>query len=264
MDIQEALELLKQYQGEIAHLKTLRYSDNQRWLWKSKVDVVLEAAFGKDSEEYRWLNPNFFFAIGGLTDAREQQDYLRTLEEYKLGIEKILQKYEILGIPVPSHAVKSPEEKGVVKEIKETLEPPNAFIAHGGETLALDKLQEFLDALGVIPIIAEKQPSENRSIDEQVSWCLGKCDCAVILANKGDIDSGTKEFIPRGNVLIEVGRCQERFPSKTIYLLEEGATFPSNISEKVWEHFTQDNMEKAFIKIAKELRAFGIIKATKP
>ena len=45
--------------------------------------------------------------------------------------------------------------------------------------------------------------------------------------------------------------------------MEEGATFPSNIDEKVWEHFTQDNMEKAFIKVANELRASGLIKVVK-
>jgi hypothetical protein len=42
-------------------------------------------------------------------------------------------------------------------------------------------------------------------------------------------------------------------------LKEEGCKFPSNITPKVWENFTQDNMENAFIKVAKELKAFGII-----
>jgi len=49
-----------------------------------------------------------------------------------------------------------------------------------------------------------------------------------------------------------------------VYLLEEGATFPTDISEKVWERFTHECMDKALTKVAKELVAFGIIKAVKP
>jgi len=144
------------------------------------------------------------------------------------------------------------------------LAPPKAFIAHSGETPTLSKLKQFLNALGVIPTIAEEQPSEDRSIGEQVDWCLSQCDSAIILATQGDIDGLTGEFLPRGNILIEVGKCQEKFPSRTIYLKEEGTKFPSNISEKVWESFTQSNMDKAFIKVANELRAVGLIKAAKP
>lgn len=103
MEIQEALELLRKYLDEIANLRTLRYGNNERWLWKSKVNVILEAAFGKDSDEYMWLNPTSGF-VGwiGMTDADEQREYSRALDNYELEIIKILQKYEILGIPAPS------------------------------------------------------------------------------------------------------------------------------------------------------------------
>lgn len=141
---------------------------------------------------------------------------------------------------------------------------PKAFIAHGGDSTARRKLCEFLDALKVIPIIAEKEPSESRSVDDHIDWCLAQSDCAIILATKGDIDGKTRKWIPRGNILIEIGKIQERFPRKTVYLLEEGATFPTNVSEKVWERFTHECMDRAFIKIAKELVAFRIIKAVKP
>jgi len=141
--------------------------------------------------------------------------------------------------------------------------PPKAFIAHRGKIAARDKLKDFLTALGVTPIIVEEQPSEGRSIDKNVEHYLKQCDCAIILATKGDVDGHTGEFIPRGNILVEIGRSQELFANRMVYLLEEEAKFPTNIAEKVWERFTQDNMEKAFIKVAKELRAFGLIKAVK-
>ena len=145
-----------------------------------------------------------------------------------------------------------------------TAASPKAFIAHGGKSPALTKLCDFLSALGVKPLVVEDEPSEGRSIGEQVKWCLDRCDCAIVLATKGDIDGNTGEFIPRGNVLNEIGRFQEKFSSRIVYLIESGTKFPTNISEKVLERFKPQSMDKAFIKVAKELTAFGLIKAVKP
>jgi len=143
-------------------------------------------------------------------------------------------------------------------------EPPKAFIAHGGDSPALRKLKSFLEALGVQPLIVEEQPSEGRSVGENVDWYARKADCAIILATKGDIDGKTGRFIPRGNVLIEIGKSQELFKDRIIYLLQAGTKSPTNISEKVWGRFTTQRMDDAFIKIAKELNKFGILKAVKP
>jgi predicted nucleotide-binding protein len=143
-------------------------------------------------------------------------------------------------------------------------EPPKAFIAHGGKSEAQDKLCQFLTALGVTPLIVEEQPSEGRSVGENVDHYARQADCAIILATKGDIDSKTGRFIPRGNVLIEIGKAQEVFKDRIIYLLQAGTKFPTDISEKVRERFTSQNMDKAFIKIAKELTKFGILRAVKP
>jgi len=142
--------------------------------------------------------------------------------------------------------------------------PPEAFIAHGGSSDSLRKLTEFLRALGVNPLVVEDQASEDRSANENVEHYLRQADCAIVLATKGDIDGKTGNFLPRGNVLVEAGRFQERFEGRIIYLLEEGATLPSNIREKVWESFTQGNMERAFMKVGKEFTAFGIIKTARP
>jgi predicted nucleotide-binding protein len=158
--------------------------------------------------------------------------------------------------------ISSIEEYGI-PEKQERAVPPKAFIAHGGKTAARGKLEDFLTALGVTPIIVEEQPSQGRSKDKNVEHYLKQCDCAIILATKGDVDGRTGEFIPRGNILIEIGRCQEILPDRMIYLLEEGAKFPTDIDEKVWERFTKESIDKAFVKIAKELRAFGLLKAMK-
>lgn len=141
---------------------------------------------------------------------------------------------------------------------------PKAFIAHGGDSPALRKLKNFLEALGIEPLVVEEQASENRSVGDNVDYYARQADFAIILATKGDIDGQTGGFIPRGNVLIEIGKSQEIFKDRIIYLLQAGTKFPTNISEKVWGRFTTERMDDAFIKIARELTEMKILKAVKP
>ncbi len=140
--------------------------------------------------------------------------------------------------------------------------PPKAFVSHGKESVALNKLEEFLRALGVEPIIVKEQPSLDRTVDDKVNYYLSQADFVVILAT-GDDEIGGK-LHPRQNVIHEIGLAQKTHVGKIIYLLEAGAEFPSNISPKVWERFKQRNMMKAFLCIVRELRAYGILKVIKP
>jgi predicted nucleotide-binding protein len=136
------------------------------------------------------------------------------------------------------------------------------FISHGNETKALFKMERFLRGIGIAPIIVKHEPSLGKSLDDLVEEQMDTCIAVIILATKGDKikdEKGEEYFQPRPNVIHEIGLAQEKVKEKIIYLKEEGCRFPSNITPKVWENFTQDNMENAFIKVAKELKAFGII-----
>jgi hypothetical protein len=131
------------------------------------------------------------------------------------------------------------------------------FVSHGKETIALGKVERFLRAVGAHPIIVVRGPSEGMSVDDLVETRLNEADCAIILATADDDISGKKQ--PRLNVIHEIGLAQEKLQNKVIYLIEEGCEFPSNVQPKVWENFTQQNMEAAFEKIMKEMRAFGLL-----
>jgi len=254
VDIKKALELLKQYLSEIERLKPLEYNNNEWPLWKDKVKVVVESAFGDNSDEYNHVNPQPWFSPYR-TRKERQEDYLRLLNEYELGITKILQKYEIIGIT----------SSYKVKNNKSEVERPKAFIAHGGESARLRKVCEFLAALGVEPVVVERSASEGRSTEENVEKRMEDSDCAINFAEYGsiqDVKTGVKH--PRLNVIDELGRARQKHPNRTILLLEKGVVLPSNESGIIYEHFTKRNMEKAFIKVARELKAFGIIKAVKP
>jgi hypothetical protein len=134
MEIQKALELLRQYRDEVNDLKTLPPYKNEYWLWENKVHVVSKDTFGVDSEEYLWLHPRPRIKLYEMAEAEKREEYLRDLRERELGITKILEKYEIIGIPTTSEV----GERSL----------PSVFIVHGGESAALNKLCSFLKALG--------------------------------------------------------------------------------------------------------------------
>ena len=252
MDKDKAIELLKQALTEIPRLRELHFDNQQYKLWRSKIRVILEDTFGSNSREYEVFSRSGSQAhirTPLMPDSIHQDDYIANLTSHETALKSIIQKYEILGI----------EEKPAV-----IAERPKVFIAHGGESPSLNKLREFLEALGVEPLVVEEQPSEGRSVGENVDWYARQADCAIILATKGDIDGKTGRFIPRGNVLIEIGKSQELFKDRIVYLLQAGTKFPTNISEKVWGRFTTQRMDDAFIKIARELKKFGILRAVKP
>lgn len=159
------------------------------------------------------------------------------------------------------------ERLGYLKEGKTVVigEPPKAFIAHGGRSGVLDKLREFIQALGINPLIVELLPTKGMSVDDKVNKYIKDADCGIVLATGGGIvDKKSEKQHPRLNVIDEFERLRTVFPDKTILLLEKGITLPSNVSGLTYEPFVRQSMDRAFIAIARELAAFGILKAVKP
>jgi len=149
--------------------------------------------------------------------------------------------------------------------VKKTLneEPPKAFIAHEGETTALNKLKGFLDALNVKYLIAEIVPSNGRLVEPQVTWTYGQSDFVIILATKGKaINRKTGKPYMGLNIADELGRAREA-KKHIILLLQQGVEPHTNISGIVHERFTPQSMDKAFTKIARELRNWNYIKTGK-
>jgi len=157
---------------------------------------------------------------------------------------------------------------GILKNNNETSsKPPKAFIAHGGRSGILDKLREFVEALGIKPIIVELSASKGMSVDDKVNNYIKDADCGIVLATKGGIiDTKSKKPIqhPRLNVIDELERLRAAFPEKTILLVERGVDLPSNISGLTYEPFVGQSMDRAFSAIARELVSFSILRAMKP
>jgi len=251
MDKKEAISFLKQSLSEIPELAKLPCDNQEFKLWCHTVETVIKKTLDSDDyDTFESVKPLDYLDYIGIENIEQLIDYPKKLKDYETALKSIIKKYEILGFDT-----KPANVAGL---------PPKAFIAHGGESPALNKLTKFLVALGVEPLVVEDQASEDRSVGENVDWYSQQADFAIILAAKGDIDGKTGQFIPRGNVLMEIGKLQLLFKGKIIYLLQSNAKFPSNISEKVWARFSPQSMDNSFTAIARELKAFGILKTVKP
>lgn len=249
MDKDKAIGLLKQALSEIPHLRELHHErDRQGFqLWHDNVQNIIKAALDADDLK-RFSSWRPVHVRGMFPDDVYQKDYLDRLTDYETALLSIIQKHEMLGVET--------------KPPTTTELPPKAFISHGKESVALNKLEEFLRALGVEPLIVKEQPSLDKTVDDKVNYYLNQADFVVTLATGDDKIEG--KLHPRQNVIHEIGLAQNTHAGKIIYLLEEGTEFPSNIRPKVYEPFKQRNMMNAFLHIAKELRAYGILRAVKP
>ncbi|GAJ19900.1 unnamed protein product, partial [marine sediment metagenome] len=67
-----------------------------------------------------------------------------------------------------NRGVRDEQGNRIDKSQQISTEPPKAFIVHGGKSGVLDKLREFVEALGVQPLIVEMLPSKGMSVADKV------------------------------------------------------------------------------------------------
>ncbi len=247
MDKGRAIELLKQTLTKVSHLRGLHHGNQEFNLWHMEVRDIIKA--GLEPDDLNKLGSPRATHYQG-SDEEYQKEYLDWLGDYETGLKSIIRKYEILGIPETYDSTTAVADK------------PKAFVSHGKGEGALLKLERFLNELGVQPIIAKDQPNLDRTVDKKVEDCLSEADFVIILAT-GD-DKVEDKLQPRQNVIHEIGLAQKTHAGKIIYLLEEGAEFPSNIRPKVYESFARQSMDRAFTAIVREMRKLGFLIAVKP
>jgi len=252
LDKQRAIELLKQKSKEAVHIASRHYYNNEYIPWRRNIEDILESAFGVTSTEYKRIVDIPSKTLKG-TYAEKRRGYVRFIHRIQQEVNSIIQKHEVFEVETePSNLPKT---------------PPKAFIAHGGRSGVLDKLREFIEALGIEPVIVELSPSRGMTVDAKVNTYIKDADCGIVLARKGgivDTTGTTPKQHPRLNVIDELERLRAAFPEKTILLVERGVDLPSNVSGLTYEPFVGQSMDRAFTAIARELTAFGILKTVKP
>jgi len=254
-DVDEAIDTLKNAVSKISLLRSSYAFSPEHVEFIQSTGLEISRIFGPDSP----VGHNFAAIIYQNTEPFVASVFNIEQEKVRLNHKAYLRGLDVAEGILKS-AVSQLQRHGadrILTESRIKRGEGRVFISHGKESAALRKVERFLRALGLEPVIVILGASEGLAVDDLVEKRMSESDCALILATADDEIEGRKQ--PRLNVMHEIGLAQEKFGNKVIYLKENGCEFPSNVRPKVWENFTQDNMENAFEKISKELRAFGLI-----
>ena len=156
------------------------------------------------------------------------------------------------------------DKHGKVIKIRQLIgaKPPKAYVIHGGKSAALTKLKIFLNALGVKYVLAGVEDGYLKLFEKQDKVIHEPCDFAIILGNKsGVINNKTRVNCNQMNIGEALDRAKEKFGDKIIILLETGVKLNINNKGILSERFTPQSMDKAFIKIAKAVQKWRLIKS---
>ena len=221
---------------------------HMRWdLWIDEVESFLRRTLGDlaEKEFKEAMNPDV-----GATFGDPQPIHLQTLQ---IGINKLaVMRRRVIRGDYGTQLEGSPNR---VQGHLAT--PASVFIAHSGEPPALSRLADFLKALGVEPVIAERLPFKGRQVPDQARSAMNGCAAAIVFATAAD--AATDRTQPGRGLLNETGVLQEQFGDKIIYLVEEGVQLGAMLDSYARESFTQECLEKAFHRIVVELKAHRII-----
>ena len=160
MDIPEAMELIKKaIKDDIPRLKRTHYENDKYPLWLAKMNDILKEAFDSSSDEYL----DFLGArsrvveYAGTKEDIKKRRYIDDIKIHELVLKKIIQRYELLGIPaIPETAeVQTPKDSaeggGKIKaELEQFLKKLKRFrknqirVGDTGSSESLEKLREEL------------------------------------------------------------------------------------------------------------------------
>ncbi len=171
---------------------------------------------------------------------------------YAEGIDVISKLSEIISV------IKAMLPEDIAKKYAERKKHINIFLSHGRNEVPLLKMQRFIEALGLNPLVVKEEPSRGQSVGETVEEYMSKSKCVILLATAEQEIKG--KWHTGENIINEEGLAKKYVGNNIIYLLEDKVSeIPSNFREKIYERFSNENMTDAFIKVAKELNAFGLI-----
>lgn len=217
-------------------------------VWFDDLKSLVRDLCGEDSEEYVGL-ANAPHAEGTIVGYPGEHPlyfvYRVKLDRIEAAARVVLNRLEKGRAPTPVKLTAS-----------RSGDNPKVFVSHGPPGTPLKKLEEFLRALDIEPVIVEEQPSEGRSVVSNVEKYASDCATAIVLATRDrQINS---DWEPNPGVLIEIGDLRKRFEGKIIYLAQSGLKRSSMWSEHVYIEFEEDHMDEAFIKLIRELKAAGL------
>ena len=249
--LSEKIAQLRALVGKLDELRQLPPTNSDVDVWFDDVKSIVRDLCGEDSEEYLGVAnaPNVEGTVVGYPGEHPLYFIYRVkLDRIEAAARVVLNRLEKGRAPTLTKVSTSagPERR------------PKVFISHGPPGSPLRKLKEFLEALGIEPIIVEEQPSEGRSVASNVEKYAGECATGIVLATRDRQVNG--EWEPNPGVLTEIGDLRKRFEGKIMYVVESGVKRSAMWSEHVYIEFENEQLDEAFIKLLKELKAAGLVR----
>lgn len=148
-------------------------------------------------------------------------------------------------------------EPAIVPRVRTFEGSRRIFVVHGHDEGAREAVAQFLERLGLQPIILNEQANRGRTIIEKVEQ-ESSADFAVVLLTPDD-EGGPKggEFKPRPrqNVLLELGYFIAKLGRERVCTLMKGTLeIPSDFAGVVWESMDGSDWKSA---LGRELEAAG-------
>ena len=94
MDKNRAIQLLRQYVGEIAYLRKLHHKNKDLNPWDQKVRKLLEERFTRNSWEYKEFVGALTQLFRPTSDAEKQEAYNSYLDYKETALKSIIEKHE--------------------------------------------------------------------------------------------------------------------------------------------------------------------------
>lgn len=248
-------ELVREIEGDGP---TWRFDGKEFALWQERIRNIIRRAYPVEEQiqrlkelnkasDYRHTIPVHQWGEPDRGDAVFQADFQKNLPRltaYACALlDDIKQRRVSRGHTIPLSLPKSLK----------------VFIAHGGQSTALDKLERFIRAIGAEPVIVEQSPGSSKSPSTKVDAQLSECDFAIILATRSHGAEQDCKVFPRVNVIDEMPRVRQALDQRCILLLQHGVSLPSNQSDWTWTRFAPQSMDKAFTAIANELSSHRLL-----
>jgi hypothetical protein len=249
MTTEEAIGVLRDLVVEIPEVAQAgRYSRaHYRWLQNALFEVGrifgAQSGVSRNLQQLTWsmpsaaLPPEANWNPRGSVDEHHEKAFKEDLERAQGILESGIDQLQRVGLEQVRQETGYFVAAGARK----------VFITHGHAEDVLRRVEDFVRALGLEPVVVKRGASQGESVDDLVERRMEECQ---------EVNG---RWQPRMNVIHEVGLGQRVFKDRMIYLKEDRCEFPSNVAPKVWEPFSKDNLEPAYQKIAKELRAMGLL-----
>lgn len=259
MNTEQALETLRKHLDEIPGVIESGLESPAHVRWLQNVSFELGRIFGGSSGPFE--------SFMQLTFRRSSQILAGVMPwnieaAVKQGDEEEFRRQMGIAQGILDSAIDQLEKHGLEQLRKDTKylvanDAKKVFVTHGHADDVLRRIEDFIRAFGLEPIVVKRGPSKGMAVDDLVETRMAECETQIVLATADD-EQADGTFRPRPNVIHEIGLGQRIFGDKIVYLKEQGCDFPSNVAPKVWESFTRDDLAPAFEKITKELKAFAL------